>query len=131
MSEIPKDLKYSQTHEWVELGHDGIARVGITDHAQQLLGDIVFVETPEVGSEVSAEETCAVVESVKAASDVYAPLTGEVTESNEDLADSPESINTSAFSDGWLFCIKITDEKELENLMDADEYAEFVESEEH
>ena len=130
MSEIPKGLKYSQTHEWIELGHDGVARIGITDHAQQLLGDIVFVETPEVGSEVSAEETCAVVESVKAASDIYAPLSGEVTEANEDLADSPESINTGAFSDGWLFCIKISDEKELENLMDADEYAEFVESEE-
>ena len=131
MSEIPNGLKYSQTHEWVELGHDGIARVGITDHAQQLLGDIVFVETPDVGSEVSAEETCAVVESVKAASDVYAPLSGEVTETNEDLADSPENINTGAFSDGWLFCVKISDEKELENLMDADEYAEHIESEEH
>ena len=131
MSEIPTELKYSQTHEWIELGHDGVARIGITDHAQQLLGDIVFVETPEVGSEVSAEETCAVVESVKAASDIYAPLSGEVTEANEDLADTPESINTGPFSDGWLFCVKISDEKELENLMNAEEYTEFVESEEH
>lgn len=132
MSEIPADLKYSQTHEWIEVAHDGTARIGITDHAQQLLGDIVFVETPEVGSTVSAEETCAVVESVKAASDIYAPLSGEVTEANADLADTPENINTGAFSDGWIFCVKISDEKELENLMNAEEYAEFVEeSEEH
>ena len=130
MSEIPAELKYSQTHEWVELSHDGIARIGITDHAQQLLGDIVFVETPEVGSEVSAEETCAVVESVKAASDVYAPVSGEILEANEDLEDSPESINTGAFTDGWLFRVKISDEKEIENLMNAEEYAEFIESEE-
>ncbi len=131
MSEIPANLKYSQTHEWVEVGHDGVARVGITDHAQALLGDIVFVETPEVGSEISAEETCAVVESVKAASDIYAPLSGEITESNEDLADTPESINAGAFSDGWLFCVKMSDEKELDALMNAEEYAELIESEEH
>jgi len=131
MSEIPAGLKYSQTHEWIEVSHDGTATVGITDHAQELLGDIVFVEPPEVGTEISIEEPCAVVESVKAASDVYAIVSGEVTEANEDLADSPESINTGAYSDGWLFRVKIADEKELENLMDADQYAEFVESEEH
>jgi len=131
MSEIPADLKYSQTHEWVEISHDGTARIGITDHAQALLGDIVFVETPEIGTEISSEEACAVVESVKAASDVYAPISGEVVETNEDLADNPEYINAGAFSDGWLFCVKINDEKELDALMDANEYAEFIESEEH
>jgi len=130
MSEIPTDLKYSQTHEWIEISHDGTASVGITDHAQQLLGDIVFVEAPEVGTEISFEDPCAVVESVKAASDLYAIVSGEVTEINEDLADSPETINTSPYTDGWIFRIKISDEKELEHLMDAAEYAEFVESEE-
>jgi len=131
MSEIPAELKYSSTHEWIELSDDGTARIGITDHAQELLGDIVFVEAPEVGAEVSMEETCAVVESVKAASDIYAPITGEVVEANEDLNDTPEIINNSPYGDGWIYRIKLSDPDELNQLMDADAYREFVESEEH
>ncbi|MDH5256522.1 MAG: glycine cleavage system protein GcvH [Gammaproteobacteria bacterium] len=130
MSEIPADLKYSQTHEWIEVRHDGTATVGITDHAQELLGDIVFVEAPEVGSEISIEEPCAVVESVKAASDIYAIVSGEVIEINEDLADSPESINTGPYSDGWIFRVNLSEPSELDQLMDADEYAEFIDSDE-
>ena len=129
MSEIPADLKYSQTHEWIEVSHDGTASVGITDHAQAMLGDIVFVEPPEVGSEVSIEEPCAVVESVKAASDLYAIVSGEVIKTNEDLADSPESINNGPYSDGWIFRVKLSDPSELDQLMSADEYAEFIETE--
>jgi len=127
MSNIPTELKYSQTHEWIEIAHDGTGIVGITDHAQELLGDIVFVETPEVGSEVSREEPCAVVESVKAASDIYAILTGEIIESNEDLADAPETINNNPYVDGWIYKIKIADESELDELMDADAYQAFIE----
>jgi len=131
MSEIPSGLKYSQTHEWIELSHDGTASVGITDHAQELLGDIVFVEAPEVGTTIAIEEACGVVESVKAASDLYAIVSGEVTEINEDLADTPESINTGPFADGWIYRVKISDSSELDQLMNAEEYAEFIESEEH
>ena len=131
MSEIPKDLKYSQTHEWIEIAHDGIGTVGITDHAQDLLGDIVFVESPEAGATVTIEETCGVIESVKAASDIYAIVSGEVTEINADLEDSPESINNGAFTDGWIYRVKISDTKEIEELMSAEEYAEFIESEDH
>lgn len=131
MSEIPNDLKYSQTHEWIEVSHDGTATVGITDHAQELLGDIVFVEAPEVGTVITIEEACGVVESVKAASDLYAIISGEVIEINEDLADTPESINTGPFADGWIYRVKITDTSELDQLMSAEEYAEFIETEEH
>lgn len=131
MSEIPTELKYSKTHEWLELSHDGTARVGITDHAQELLGDIVFVETPEVGSKVSIEEACAVVESVKAASDVYAPVSGEITEGNDALADTPEVINSNPYGDGWIYQIKLDDSSELEQLMDSNAYREFIESEDH
>ena len=131
MSEIPKDLKYSQTHEWIEIAHDGIGTVGITDHAQDLLGDIVFVEAPEAGTTVTIEETCGVIESVKAASDLYAIVSGEVTEINDELTESPEAINNGAFTDGWIYRVKISDMKEVEELMSADEYAEFIETEEH
>ena len=131
MSEIPKDLKYSQTHEWIEIAHDGIGTVGITDHAQDLLGDIVFVEAPEAGTTVTIEETCGVIESVKAASDLYAIVSGEVTEINDELTESPEAINNGAFTDGWIYRVKISDIKEVEELMSAEEYAEFIETEEH
>lgn len=131
MSNTPKELKYTTTHEWVEVSHDGTALVGITDHAQELLGDIVYVELPEVGSNVSREDPCAVVESVKAASDVYAALTGKVTEVNEDLSDTPESINANPYGDGWIYRIKLEDTAELDELMSANEYQEFIESEEH
>jgi len=130
MSNIPSELKYSQTHEWIEIAHDGTAIIGITDHAQELLGDIVFVEAPEVGTEVSKDETCAVVESVKAASDIYAIVSGEVVENNEELADAPETVNSNPYGDGWIYKIKIADAAELDELMDADAYQEFISEEE-
>ena len=130
MSTIPEGLKYTESHEWVEIGDDDVITVGITDHAQELLGDIVFVEPPEVGTETEAGEACGVVESVKAASDIYAPVSGEVVESNEDLADTPELINSDAYSDGWLCRIKMSDPSQLDGLMDADAYKEFAAAEE-
>ena len=126
MSEVPADLKYAKSHEWVRVDGD-VLTIGITEHAQELLGDMVFIEAPEVGTELTAEEACAVVESVKAASDVYAPVGGEVVEVNEALTDSPELVNQSPFEDGWLFRMKVGDAAELENLMDADAYREVME----
>jgi len=131
MSEVPAEFKYAKSHEWIELQADGTALVGITDYAQSLLGDLVFVEVPEVGTSISQGDPCAVVESVKAASDVYAPISGKVIEANEDLADAPETINHHPHTDGWMFKITVNDESELEELMDADEYREFIESEDH
>jgi len=122
MSEVPSELKYTKSHEWVRDEGDGTVTIGITDHAQELLGDLVFVELPEVGVDLTAGDACCVVESVKAASDVYAPISGEVLEINEVLADSPEIINDSAFDDGWLFKIQPSAEVELDDLMDADAY---------
>lgn len=130
MSEIPADLKYTKSHEWIRVEGD-TAVIGITDHAQDQLGDMVYVEVPEVGAEYAQGDACAVVESVKAASDVYAPLTGEVTEVNEDLADSPESVNQDAFGNGWIMKMKLSDAGQLDELMDADAYGAFLESEEH
>jgi len=131
MSNIPSDLKYTQSHEWVRDEGDGSVTIGITDHAQELLGDLVFVELPEVGAALDAGDECAVVESVKAASDVYSPLSGEVTEANELLADAPETINNEAYGDGWIFKMSLSDADELDGLMDADAYAEHCENEEH
>ncbi|ALO41118.1 MULTISPECIES: glycine cleavage system protein GcvH [Pseudoalteromonas] len=122
MSNIPSELKYASSHEWVRAEGDGVYTVGITEHAQELLGDMVFVELPEVGDEVDAGEDCAVAESVKAASDIYAPITGEVVAINEDLEDSPENVNNDAYGDGWLFKVKASDESELANLLDAEGY---------
>ncbi len=130
MSEIPDDLKYTKSHEWVRLEEDGSITVGITDHAQELLGDLVYVECPEVGRKVEAEEACAVVESVKAASDVYAPLAGEIIEINEELTVSPETINQDAYGGGWMFRLEPVDETSIEGLLDLDAYVEHVESEE-
>ncbi len=129
MSAAPQDLKYSKSHEWVRLESDGSVTVGITDHAQSLLGDLVFVETPESGSPVEAGQSCATVESVKAASDVYAPVSGEVIAVNEDLVDSPERVNESPFAEGWLFRIQPSDPGEIDGLMDADTYTAMVASE--
>jgi len=129
MSEIPNDRKYTKSHEWVQDNGDGSVTVGVTDHAQELLGDLVFVETPEVGSSLQSGDACAVVESVKAASDVYAPLTGEVTEVNESLSDSPETINSDPYGAGWLFKLRVQDAGELEQLLDADAYSKVVEAE--
>lgn len=126
MSNIPSELKYVTSHEWVRNEGNGIVTVGITEHAQGLLGDMVFVELPEVGDTVSTGDDVAVAESVKAASDIYAPVTGEVIEVNEDLEDSPELVNSDAFGDGWLFKLKIEDESELETLLDAEGYANSI-----
>jgi len=129
MTDTRQDLKYTKSHEWVRVEADGSVTVGITDHAQALLGDLVFVETPEAGTEATAGEACATVESVKAASDVYAPVSGEIAEANEDLADAPEKVNESPFDQGWLFRIRPSDASELDALMDAEEYAAMVASE--
>ncbi len=126
MSQIPEDLKYTRNHEWVRVEADGSATVGITEHAQESLGDLVFVEPPEVGTQVQPEEACAVVESVKAASDVYAPISGEVTESNDELADSPETVNNDPYGEGWIFRVQPADTGELDNLLDASAYQELV-----
>lgn len=122
MSNIPKELKYASTHEWVRNEGDGIFTVGITEHAQDLLGDMVFVELPEVGANVAAGDDVAVAESVKAASDIYAPIAGEIVEVNEDLEDAPETVNNDPFGDGWLFKIKAEDPSELDGLLDAEGY---------
>lgn len=127
MSNIPDDLRYTASHEWVKLNDDGTVSVGITEHAQELLGDIVFVETPELETEFAAEEACCVVESVKAASDIYMPISGEVVDANPELADTPEIINNSPYDDGWIFKIKPSNEDELEGLMDAQAYSDSIE----
>jgi glycine cleavage system H protein len=126
MSEIPSELRFAETHEWAEVLEDGLVRVGISDHAQEQLGDLVFVELPEEAGEVTRGEACAVVESVKAASDVYSPVSGEVVSVNESLADSPETINNDPYGDGWLFTVRPSDEADLEELMDAEAYGEHV-----
>lgn len=131
MSEIPGDLKFQKSHEWVRVEEDGRARVGISDHAQGLLGDLVYVELPKVGDKIEAGAGCAVVESVKAASDVYAPVSGEVVEVNEGLSDKPETINEDAFGDGWLFVVKFDNPDELDALLGPDDYAELIENDEH
>jgi glycine cleavage system H protein len=127
MSNIPAELKYATSHEWVRQEEDGTFTVGITEHAQGLLGDMVFIDLPDVGDEIEAGEDCAVGESVKAASDIYAPISGEVVAINEELEDSPELVNSDAFGEGWLFRVKATDESELEALLDAAGYAESIE----
>jgi len=131
MSDIPKELKYTSSHEWVRAEDDGTLTVGITEHAQGLLGDMVFVELPDVGDDFEAEQDCAVVESVKAASDIYCPIEGQVIAVNEELVDSPEQINVNAYHEGWIFRIQPTDASHIDKLMSADEYAELVESESH
>ena len=128
MSEIPAELLYRESHEWVRYDEDGTATVGISDHAQAQLGDMVFVEVPEPGMSYEQGDACAVVESVKAASDVYAPLTGEVIECNSALEDSPELVNTDPYGDGWLFRMQVANPSELEGLLDAKAYAELSES---
>ncbi len=130
MSNIPGDLKFAKTHEWVRQEEDGTLTVGISDYAQGLLGDLVFVELAEMENEVKAGDDCSVVESVKAASDVYAPVSGEVIEVNEALSDTPEVVNTDPYGDGWLFKLRPVDDQEIADLMDAETYAEHVAAEE-
>lgn len=131
MSEIPGDLKFLKSHEWARVEDNGLVRVGISNHAQEALGDLVYVELPEIGASVKAGIGAAVVESVKAASDIYSPVSGEVVEVNEGLADKPETINEDAYGEGWIFVVKISDREELNDLLDADAYAEVIENEDH
>jgi glycine cleavage system H protein len=129
LSKFPDDLKYTSSHEWVKLEDDGSVTVGISDHAQQALGDIVFVELPETEAQVTARVEVAVVESVKAASDVYSPLTGEVIAINEKLIDAPETVNTDPYGEGWFFKLRLEDDAELDELLDADAYKEICDEE--
>lgn len=122
---IPKELRYAQSHEWVRLETDGTATIGITDHAQEALGDIVFLELPTVGKQFNAGDACAVVESVKAASDIYAPVSGEIIAINENLSTSPEDVNANAY-DAWLFKIKPSDASQVGSMLDADGYAKLI-----
>jgi glycine cleavage system H protein len=132
MSIIPGELRYLSSHEWVRVEDDGVtATVGITDHAQDLLGDVVFVELPELDSVITAGEEAGVVESVKAASDIFSPVSGTVIEINEALEDSPELVNSDPYDDGWFFKVKMSDPDELSTLLGAEEYAEVCEAEEH
>ncbi|MBU3003172.1 glycine cleavage system protein GcvH [Paraglaciecola arctica] len=129
MSNIPADLRFASTHEWVRPDGEGVFTIGISDHAQQLLGDMVFVELPDIGAEVGTGDDIAVAESVKAASDVYAPISGEVVAVNEELEDTPELVNSDPYGDGWLFKIKAEDPAEVETLLDAEGYEGSIEDE--
>jgi glycine cleavage system H protein len=131
MSNVPVELKYAKTHEYARTNDDGSVTVGISDSAQDQLGDMVFIELPEVGQTVAAGEACAVLESVKAASDVYAPVGGEIVEVNEALVDSPETVNQDAYGEGWLFRLQPEDVSEMAALMDGDAYEVFLASEAH
>ena len=124
MKDIPENYKFLSSHEWVKLEEDGKVTVGISDYAQDQLGDIVFVELPEIDSEVNQGDEAAVVESVKAASEVYSPVSGKVIDVNSSLEDSPETVNLSAFEEGWFFKIEVTDISELENLLSPEQYSE-------
>lgn len=128
MAQLPEEMKYSNTHTWSELQDDGSVKVGITDYAQQELGDIVFVELPETERTYAVGEECAVVESVKSASDLYCPINGEVIAVNESLQDNPETINEDPYGGGWIFRLQPADEAELGELMDAAAYEEYIHS---
>lgn len=130
MSEIPADLKYIETHQWVRVSDDGTATVGITDFAQEQLGDVVYIGVPDLGVTVNGGEEAGVAESVKSASDVFSPVTGEVIEVNESLEDEPEKVNEDPYGDGWLYKVRLEDAGELDGLMDSAAYAEHVAAEE-
>jgi glycine cleavage system H protein len=131
MSQTPEHLKYTETHEWVRTEEDGVLTIGITDHAQALLGDLVYVELPDVDTEMSAGEEAGVVESVKAASDIYSPVSGTIVAINEKLLNSPELVNSDPYGEGWLFQVQLDDESELDELLNAEKYAEQVAATEH
>lgn len=126
---MDKTLKFTDSHEWVRDNGDGTATIGISEHAQEMLGDVVFVDLPEVDAEIEAGENFSLVESVKAASDIYAPVTGQIIEINEDLEDSPELINEEPYEGGWIVKVKLADPAELDDLKDADEYSASIEDE--
>lgn len=130
MSNAPKELRYTREHEWLRDEGNGEFTVGITEHAQETLGDMVFVDLPDVGDVVSAGEDCAVVESVKAASDIYAPISGEIIAVNSALSDSPELVNESPYQEGWIFRIKMSDDSQLADLIDAQGYLSMIAAEE-
>jgi glycine cleavage system H protein len=131
MTNIPVDLKYTKSHEWARSNEDGSLTIGISDNAQDQLGDMVYIEVPEVGQTVAAEEACAVVESVKAASDVYSPVAGEIIAVNEQLTDSPETVNQDPYGEGWIFRLKPTDAGSVKTLLDGEAYQALIESEAH
>ena len=131
MSNIPSDLKFAKSHEWVRVSPEGIAEIGISDHAQGALGDLVFVEVPESGRKVSVGDACAVVESVKAASDVYAPVSGEVLEGNPALTETPELINQDPYGAGWLMRVRMSNSAELDSLLDGKAYEDLLTSDSH
>ena len=131
MSQTPQALKYTKSHEWVKTEDDGTLTIGITDHAQDLMGDMVYVELPQVGGALTAEKECAVVESVKAASDVYAPVSGEVVEVNTAVADTPETVNKDPYGAGWMFRLKPANPADVDKLLDASAYEALVASEKH
>ena len=131
MSHIPADRKYAVTHEWAKADADGVVTVGISDHAQNALGDVVFVELPEIGAHIDAGDEAGVVESVKAASDIYAPVSGKIVEVNEALENSPELANSDPYGEGWFFRIEPADPAALDALLDAEAYARFCESDQH
>ncbi|MBF6650468.1 glycine cleavage system protein GcvH [Methylobacter sp. BlB1] len=126
MSDLPENLKYAKTHEWALLENDNVVRVGITDFAQGELGDLVYIELPELGRKVAAQEQCAVVESVKTASDIFSPVAGEIVAVNAALTDEPEQVNDDAYQ-AWLFCVKADDPSDLDRLMDAEAYRQSIE----
>lgn len=131
MGTIPTDLRYAKSHEWAKQLDDGTVVVGISDHAQDQLGDMVYVELPEVGTALEANDACAVVESVKAASDVYVPIAGEVVAANDQLADSPETVNQDAYGQGWILKIRPTNADDINSMMDASAYEAFIASQDH
>ena len=131
MSKTPKELKYTKSHEWVRLEKDGAVTVGITDHAQEAMGDLVYVELPQKGAKLAVGKECSVVESVKAASDVYAPVSGEVVAVNDAVADAPETVNKDPYGAGWILRIKPANQGELNALLDAAAYEALVASEKH
>ncbi|AMH16777.1 glycine cleavage system H protein [Hafnia paralvei ATCC 29927] len=127
MSNVPTELKYTASHEWVRAEGEGVYSVGITEHAQELLGDMVFIDLPEVGTSFDAGDDCAVAESVKAASDIYAPISGEIVSINDELEGAPELVNSAPYSEGWLFRIKASDESQIADLLDAAAYESSIE----
>ena len=127
MSNVPTELKYTASHEWVRAEGEGVYSVGITEHAQELLGDMVFIDLPEVGTSFDAGDDCAVAESVKAASDIYAPISGEIVAINDELEGAPALVNSAPYSEGWLFRIKATDEAQIAGLLDAAAYESSIE----